>query len=46
MTVTTTRHDAVTVLHLGDDENRFSPGWLDSVMPRSTRSNPASPPRW
>lgn len=31
MTVTTTRHDAVTVLHLGDDENRFSPGWLDSV---------------
>ena len=31
MTVTTTRHDTVTVLNLGDDENRFSPDWLDSV---------------
>lgn len=31
MTVSTTHHDAVTVLNLGDDENRFSPGWLDSV---------------
>lgn len=31
MTVTTTHHDAVTVLNLGDDENRFSPEWLDSV---------------
>ncbi|MBH0118304.1 enoyl-CoA hydratase-related protein [Rhodococcus sp. HM1] len=31
MTVTTTRHDTVTVLNLGDDENRFSPDWLDRV---------------
>lgn len=31
MTVTTTRHDTVTVLNLGDDENRFSPDWLDCV---------------
>jgi enoyl-CoA hydratase/carnithine racemase len=31
MTVSTTHHDAVTVLNLGDDENRFSPDWLDSV---------------
>jgi enoyl-CoA hydratase/carnithine racemase len=25
------RHDDVFVLDLGDDENRFSPGWLDAV---------------
>lgn len=31
MTVTLSHRDAVTVLDLGDDENRFSPGWLDEV---------------
>lgn len=31
MTVTLTYHDSVAVLDIGDDENRFSPEWLDSV---------------
>jgi enoyl-CoA hydratase/carnithine racemase len=31
MTVTLAHHDDVTVLDLGDDENRFSPDWLDAV---------------
>jgi enoyl-CoA hydratase/carnithine racemase len=31
MTVTLVHRDAVSVLDLGDDENRFSPGWLDEV---------------
>lgn len=31
MTVTLAHRDAVTVLDLGDDENRFSPGWLDEM---------------
>jgi enoyl-CoA hydratase/carnithine racemase len=31
MTVRLDKHDAVTVLDAGDDENRFSPGWLDDM---------------
>ena len=31
MTVTLTYRDAVVILDLGDDENRFSPGLLDAV---------------
>jgi enoyl-CoA hydratase/carnithine racemase len=31
MAVTLTRRDAVSVLDLGDDENRFSPAWLDDM---------------
>ena len=31
MTVTLSYRDAVAVLDLGDDENRFSPSWLDDV---------------
>lgn len=31
MTVTLTYRDKIAVLDLGDDENRFSPDWLDTV---------------
>ena len=31
MTVSLTYRDSIAVLQLGDDENRFSPGWLDDV---------------
>ena len=31
MTVSLTYRDLIAVLTLGDDENRFSPGWLDEV---------------
>jgi Delta3-Delta2-enoyl-CoA isomerase len=31
VTVTLTYRDAVAVLDVGDDENRFSPDWLDAV---------------
>jgi len=31
MTVSLTHRDSIAVLTLGDDENRFSPGWLDDV---------------
>ena len=31
MAATLSRHDAVCVLDLGDDENRWSPQWLDAV---------------
>ena len=31
MTVSLTYRDSIAVLTLGDDENRFSPGWLDEV---------------
>ncbi len=31
MTVTLTYRDAVAVLEIGDDENRFSPTWLDEM---------------
>lgn len=31
MTVTLTYQDKIAVLDLGDDENRFSPDWLDTV---------------
>jgi enoyl-CoA hydratase/carnithine racemase len=31
LAVTVTHSDAVTILDIGDDENRFSPDWLDAV---------------
>jgi enoyl-CoA hydratase/carnithine racemase len=31
MTVSLTYRDSIAVLTLGDDENRFSPGWLDDM---------------
>ncbi|MGW0252466.1 enoyl-CoA hydratase-related protein [Nocardia goodfellowii] len=31
MTTQLTYRDKIAVLHLGDDENRFSPAWLDSL---------------
>ncbi|WP_406280038.1 enoyl-CoA hydratase/isomerase family protein [Nocardia sp. NBC_00881] len=31
MTATLTYRDKIAVVDLGDDENRFSPGWLDTV---------------
>lgn len=31
MAVTVTHRDAVTILDIGDDENRFSPDWLDAA---------------
>ena len=31
MTVSLTYRDSIAVLQLGDDENRFSPGWLDDM---------------
>ena len=31
MAVTLTAHDAVAILDIGDDENRFSPDWLDAM---------------
>ncbi|MGO4613463.1 enoyl-CoA hydratase/isomerase family protein [Nocardia sp. 2YAB30] len=31
MTATLTYRDKIAVIDLGDDENRFSPGWLDTV---------------
>lgn len=31
MTPWLTHHDDVTVLHLGDGENRFTPEWMTAV---------------
>ena len=39
MTVSLTHRDSIAVLDLGDDENRFSPPWLDAVDAALTRSS-------
>ncbi|CQD13703.1 enoyl-CoA hydratase [Mycobacterium lentiflavum] len=36
MTVTVEREGSIAILTLGDDENRFSPEWLDTVNSRLT----------
>ncbi len=31
MTATLDYHDTIAVLTLGDDDNRFTPDWLDTI---------------
>ncbi|WAC55561.1 enoyl-CoA hydratase/isomerase family protein [Gordonia sp. SL306] len=39
MTATLEYHDTIAVLNLGDNENRFSPDWLDTVNAHLTAAN-------